>query len=86
MTKSQPAEAARLGALLSKVPDVTILFWVIKMLRTTVGETVADFINGRLGDNLKSMTAARSILPVVALVFQLRTPATCQRSTGSPSY
>ncbi len=28
--------------LLNKVPEVTIWFWVIKVLCTTVGETAAD--------------------------------------------
>ncbi|MGH3846898.1 MAG: hypothetical protein ACRDS0_36570, partial [Pseudonocardiaceae bacterium] len=31
--------------LLSKVPEVTIYFWIIKVLCTTVGETAADFLN-----------------------------------------
>ena len=30
--------------LLSKVPQITLAFWVIKILSTTVGETVADFL------------------------------------------
>ena len=35
--------------LLNKVPEVTIFFWVIKILATTVGETAADFLNDTLG-------------------------------------
>lgn len=31
--------------LLNRVPEVTIYFWVIKVLCTTVGETAADFLN-----------------------------------------
>jgi len=74
MTSPQPAVPYRLEArsLLSKVPEVTIFFWVIKVLCTTVGETFADFINGRLGDNLNTTTAVMSTLLVVALVFQFR--------------
>ena len=30
--------------MLNKVPEVTIYFWVIKVLATTVGETAADFL------------------------------------------
>ena len=30
--------------LLSKVPEITLGFWTIKILSTTVGETVADFL------------------------------------------
>lgn len=29
---------------LNKVPEVTVCFWVIKILCTTVGETAADFL------------------------------------------
>lgn len=29
--------------MLNKVPEVTIFFWIIKILATTVGETAADF-------------------------------------------
>jgi uncharacterized membrane-anchored protein len=35
--------------MLNKVPEVTIYFWVIKVLATTVGETAADFLNNTLG-------------------------------------
>ncbi|WP_269150385.1 hypothetical protein [Aeromonas hydrophila] len=30
--------------LLNKVPEVTLTFWLIKMMSTTVGETAADFL------------------------------------------
>ncbi len=38
--------------LLSKVPEVTVYFWVIKVLCTTVGETASDFLNVSLGFGL----------------------------------
>src|SRR5258708_32806872 len=63
---------ADLRAKLSKVPEVTLYFWVIKVLCTTVGETFADFINGKLGDNLNTTTLVMSVLLAVALVFQFR--------------
>src|SRR6476646_1892488 len=31
-------------ALLSKVPEVTLIFWVIKILATTLGETAGDAV------------------------------------------
>lgn len=31
--------------MLSKVPEITVWFWVIKILCTTVGESFADWIN-----------------------------------------
>jgi uncharacterized membrane-anchored protein len=33
--------------LLSKVPEVTIFFWIVKIACTTVGETAADFLRAR---------------------------------------
>ena len=35
--------------MLNKVPEVTLFFWVIKVLATTVGETAADYLNDKLG-------------------------------------
>jgi uncharacterized membrane-anchored protein len=31
--------------MLNRVPEVTAVFWIIKVLATTVGETGADFLN-----------------------------------------
>jgi uncharacterized membrane-anchored protein len=56
--------------ILSKVPEVTIFFWIIKVLCTTVGETFADFVNGKLGDNLNTTTIVMGILLAVALAVQ----------------
>ena len=58
--------------LLSKVPEVTLFFWVIKVLCTTVGETFADFVNTKLGDSLNTTTAVMGTLLAVALVVQFR--------------
>ena len=63
-----------LRAKLSKVPAITLYFWVIKVLCTTVGETFADFINGKLGDNLNTTTLVMGALLAVALVVQFRVP------------
>jgi uncharacterized membrane-anchored protein len=38
-----------LKTLLVKVPAVTLFFWIIKVLSTTVGETLADYLNSTLG-------------------------------------
>jgi uncharacterized membrane-anchored protein len=49
-------------------------FWIIKVLCTTVGETFADFINTKLGDNLNTTTLVMGSLLVVALAVQFRVP------------
>ncbi|AZS35749.1 hypothetical protein CVS47_00346 [Microbacterium lemovicicum] len=38
--------------MLSKVPEITVWFWIIKILCTTVGESFADWINMTLGVGL----------------------------------
>ena len=42
--------------MLSKVPQVTMYFWIIKVLATTVGETAADFLAVNLGLGLTRTT------------------------------
>jgi uncharacterized membrane-anchored protein len=58
--------------MLNKVPEVTLFFWIIKVLCTTVGETAADFLNGNLGLGLTQTTLLTAAFLVVALVFQFR--------------
>jgi uncharacterized membrane-anchored protein len=38
-----------LKTLMVKVPAITFFFWIIKVLSTTVGETLADYLNSTLG-------------------------------------
>ena len=59
-------------ALLSKVPEVTLYFWLIKVLCTTVGESAADFLNVDLGFGLTGVSVVTGVLLVVTLVFQFR--------------
>lgn len=56
--------------LLNKVPQVTALFWVVKILSTTVGETAADFLNGNVGLGLSATTALMAVLLAAVLVVQ----------------
>ena len=75
MTKSsQPAGRSVATQLLSKVPEVTIYFWVIKVLATTVGETAADFLNDNLGLGLTGTTVVMALLLAGVLVVQFRSP------------
>ena len=63
-----------LRAMLSKVPAITVYFWIVKVLCTTVGETFADNINTRLGDNLTKTTAVMGSILIVSLIVQFRVP------------
>ncbi len=58
--------------MLSKVPEVTIYFWIIKILCTTVGETAADFLNFDLNLGLTVTTIVMSVFLAVALFVQFR--------------
>ncbi|MCE4946689.1 hypothetical protein ACFCXR_00550 [Streptomyces noursei] len=56
----------------NKVPEVTLYFWIIKVLCTTVGETAADLLNARAGLGLTGVSALMSALLAVVLVVQFR--------------
>ena len=58
--------------MLNKVPEITLYFWIIKVLCTTVGETAADFLNTNLHLGLNGTTVVMGVLLLVALVFQFR--------------
>ena len=58
--------------LLVKVPQITLYFWIIKVLCTTVGETFADYLNDTLGFGLTKTTIVMVGALIVALVFQFR--------------
>jgi uncharacterized membrane-anchored protein len=59
--------------LLNKVPEITVYFWIIKILATTVGETAADFLNVTLGFGLNGTTVVMTGVTVVVLAVQFRT-------------
>jgi uncharacterized membrane-anchored protein len=60
--------------LLNKVPEVTVFFWIIKVLCTTVGESFADYINETLGFGLTNTTILFGVAFAVTLAFQFRLP------------
>lgn len=67
------AAAPSLGRqMLNKVPEVTIFFWIIKVLCTTVGETFADFLNFNLGFGLTLTTVIMGIAFFIVLYLQFR--------------
>jgi uncharacterized membrane-anchored protein len=59
-------------SLLSKVPEVTIYFWIIKILCTTVGETISDFLNVNLGLGLTGTSVVMGALLLITLFFQFK--------------
>lgn len=63
---------AQTRTMLNKVPLVTLYFWVIKIMATTVGETAADFLNTNLNLGLTNTSILMAALLVAALVGQFR--------------
>ncbi len=68
-----PLRASTARQLLNKVPEVTLYFWIIKILATTVGETAADYLNETVGLGLSGTTLAASVVLAIGLLFQFGT-------------
>ena len=58
--------------MLNKVPQITIFFWIIKILATTVGETGADFLTYNLNLGLTVTSYIMSALLALVLIFQFK--------------
>src|SRR3954451_2518324 len=70
---SSTVPAPSLGrTMLNKVPEVTLFFWIIKIMCTTVGETAADYLNESLGFGLTNTTYFTGALLAVLLLAQFR--------------
>jgi len=67
----KPSRRARVQPILVKVPEITLIFWVLKLLTTGMGEAMSDF----LGQNSVPLAAAVGFFGLVlALWLQLRQP------------
>jgi uncharacterized membrane-anchored protein len=58
--------------MLNKVPEITLYFWVIKVLCTTVGETASDYLSDNVGLGLTNTTYMTGAALIAVLVFQFR--------------
>jgi uncharacterized membrane-anchored protein len=58
--------------MLNKVPKVTVAFWAIKVMSTTVGETGADYLAVHIGLGVTVTDAIMGVLLIAALAWQLR--------------
>ncbi len=56
----------------NRVPEVTLAFWVIKLLAVTMGETAADYLALNLGLGLGRTTLLMTAVLAVALLLQFR--------------
>ncbi|WP_433074972.1 COG4705 family protein [Dactylosporangium sp. CA-052675] len=60
---------------LTKVPAITATFWVIKVLSTTIGETLADYLSVNVGLGPAVTDGIMFVFLVAALIVQFRTRA-----------
>ncbi|MBD2519592.1 hypothetical protein H6G93_32465 [Nostoc sp. FACHB-973] len=58
--------------MLNRVPEVTIYFWIIKVLATTVGETAADFLSATLNLGLGVTSYIMSSVLLIVLLNQFK--------------
>ena len=58
--------------ILNRVPEVTGSFWIIKVLATTVGETLADYLSVNLKFGLSVTSYVMSAVLLIALLNQFR--------------
>jgi uncharacterized membrane-anchored protein len=73
MSLSRPSEIPLLEvrSATSKVPEVTVLFWIIKVLTTGMGETTSDFLVTTINPMVAVMLGG--IAFTIALILQLAT-------------
>jgi uncharacterized membrane-anchored protein len=66
-----PTDKAYGKAVLSKVPEVTLVFWIIKILATTLGETGGDAVSMSMNLGYLFGTGIFSLIFIVAVVVQI---------------
>lgn len=72
MIKQKSVDDSKFRQMLNKVPEVTLYFWIIKILCTTVGETAADFLNTTLNLGLNGTSLVMGALLIFVLFYQFR--------------
>jgi len=58
--------------MLSKVPEVTLMFWIIKILATTLGETGGDAVSMSMNLGYLIGTAIFAVIFVIAVTIQIK--------------
>jgi uncharacterized membrane-anchored protein len=66
-----PAHHTR-RALATKVPQLTVFFWIVKVLTTGMGESTSDFLNQKLGPAIAVPIMLIGLATALALQFRAR--------------
>lgn len=61
-----------MNKMLNKVPQITLIFWIIKVLATTVGETAADFLSETLKLGLSGTSYVMGAILLIVLFIQFK--------------
>src|ERR1700682_175012 len=75
LSPEHPLEATQetdFARLINRVPEVTLVFWILKILATTVGETAADVLSTTFKLGTVGTSYVMGVLLLISLVFQLR--------------
>ncbi|HEY3970369.1 MAG TPA: hypothetical protein VGL79_03115, partial [Solirubrobacteraceae bacterium] len=71
MPRARTRKSKARHPIAAKVPEITIVFWIIKVLTTGMGESMSDF----MGQHSVPIAGAVGILGLAcALWLQMRTP------------
>ncbi|MBP7611195.1 MAG: hypothetical protein KA760_16995, partial [Steroidobacteraceae bacterium] len=57
-----------------KVPEITLVFWLIKIAATTLGETAGDAVSMSMNLGYLAATGVFAAIMVVAVSAQIRAP------------
>ena len=79
------ANTAQINAVESKVPEITLLFWVLKIAATTLGETAGDAVSMsmHLGYLVGTAIFATIFLAAKSNSLRLTAPA-CRSCSATP--
>jgi len=69
------------NAVFNRVAGITVFFWIVKILSTTVGETIADFVNVDLGFGLIGTTILMGFITIGGILWNFK-----QKKYFAPAY
>jgi uncharacterized membrane-anchored protein len=72
MTNSTHHAALSSKEVLVKVPEVTLIFWLIKILATTLGETGGDAVSMSMNLGYLLSTAIFAVIFIIAVMAQIK--------------
>jgi len=72
MKKTQAAKPQTNRAGFSKVPELVVLFWIIKVAATTLGETGGDMVSMSMNLGYLVGTAIFAVIFIAAVIVQIR--------------